>query len=444
MVEMIGRYRVLRRLGRGGMGTVWLAEDSGGQRVAVKVINAELAREPEFRQRFRQEVEAARRVRRFCTAPVVDAGLDQDPLWVATDFIDGPTVHEAVSVRGPLRGADLDALAVNIATALTAIHEARLIHRDLKPSNVLLSPVGPRVIDFGIARALDATGHMTRPGTIIGTPGYIAPELLAGQQPLPAADVFSWGAVLAYAGTGRLAFPGAGAAEINARVQHAQPDLDGLEPHLRRLVARALAKDPAARPSVPQLLSELTGSPLSPRWGEGSDTRRLTPPSDSHRAWRLAGIGAAVLVAAGTVAAGVAVALAMTTSSASSGPIVNPATGLCIDSDGPQRPGVDLRVDDCGNYTGQSWSYNRTTGHLTNPPSGLCLDTAAAPAWGVHTVLNPCGNYTGQQWQYDADTGRFTNPTTGLCLGTARPPAVGVALALDLCGNYADEKWHRL
>ncbi|WP_240778013.1 serine/threonine protein kinase [Nonomuraea basaltis] len=487
VVEMIGRYRVVRQLGRGGMGTVWLAEDSGGRRVAVKVINAELAREPEFRERFRQEVEAARRVRRFCTAPVLDAGLDQNPLWVATDFIDGPTVQEAVSAHGPLRGADLDALAVGIATALTAIHQARLIHRDLKPSNVLLSPVGPRVIDFGIARALDATGQLTRSGTVIGTPGYIAPELLAGGQPLPAADVFCWGAVVAYAGTGRSPFAGASGAEINDRVQHAEPDLDGLEAHLRQLVARALAKDPAARPAVPQMLSELTGSPAAPPQDGDPRTRRLTT-LDSHAARRLApyaGLGAVVLVAAGAVALALAASngnagagnrgLATTaTSPATSatpsatptspqpattpapdpqpstqsspldpGPITNTASGLCIDTDGPQGPGVHVQVRDCGNYSGQSWSYNQTTYHLVNPPSGLCLDTAGAPAKGVNAVLKRCGNYTGQRWRYNSSTGKFTNLTSGLCLDTAGPPANYVALVANPCGNYTGQGWHR-
>ncbi|MFI0446825.1 serine/threonine protein kinase [Actinomadura sp. 6N118] len=486
MVEMIGRYRLVRQLGRGGMGTVWLAEDSGGQHVAVKVINDELAREPEFRERFRQEVEAARRVRRFCTAPVLEAGLDQNLLWVATDFIDGPTVQEAVSAHGPLRGADLDALAVGIATALTAIHQARLIHRDLKPSNVLLSPVGPRVIDFGIARALDATGQLTRSGRVIGTPGYIAPELLAGDQPLPAADVFCWGAVVAYAGTGRPPFAGAGGAEINDRVQHAEPDLDGLEAHLRQLVARALAKDPAARPAVPQVLSELTGSPSAPPQDGDSRTRRLTTRSDSRVARRpalYAGLGAVVLVAASVVALALAASngnagagsrgqAATATSPATSstpsasptspqpatapapntqsstqspslspGPITNTASELCIDTDGPQAPGVHVQVRDCGNYSGQKWSYDQTTFHLANPPSRLCLDTARAPATGVSAVLNRCGNYTGQQWQYNPSTGQFTNLKSGLCLDTARPPANYVALVLNPCGNYTGQGW---
>ncbi|MFC5183560.1 serine/threonine protein kinase [Actinomadura harenae] len=496
---MIGRYRVVRRLGRGGMGTVWLAEDGDGRRVAVKVINAELAREPEFRERFRQEVEAAQRVRRFCTAPVLDAGLDQDPLWVATDFIDGPTVREAVSAHGPLRGADLDALAVGIATALTAIHQARLIHRDLKPSNVMLSPVGPRVIDFGIARALDATGQLTRSGAVIGTPGYIAPELLAGGRPLPAADVFCWGAVVAYAGTGRHPFTGADGAEINDRVQRAEPDLDGLETHLRELVARALAKDPAARPSVPQLLSELTGSPSAPPLAGEFRTRQLTKRFDSHGARRLvpyAGLGAVALVAAGFVALALAAssgnagarnsgqastatspAVSDTPSesptsaepsdsasptsppSASSsapdpqpstpsplpdrGPITNTASGLCIDTDGPQGSGVRVQVRDCGNFSGQNWNYDQATNHLVNPPSGLCLDTNGAPARGVNAVLNPCGNFTGQQWRYNSGTGRFTNLTSGLCLDTDGPPANYVALVTNPCGTYTGQRWQR-
>ncbi|GAA2628910.1 hypothetical protein GCM10010411_77950 [Actinomadura fulvescens] len=466
------------------MGTVWLAEDGGGRRVAVKVINDELAREPEFRERFRQEVEAARRVRRFCTAPVLDAGLDHDPLWVATDFIDGPTVQEAVSARGPLRGADLDALAVGIATALTAIHQARLIHRDLKPSNVLLSPVGPRVIDFGIARALDATGQLTRSGTVIGTPGYIAPELLAGGRPFPAADVFCWGAVVAYAGTGRPPFGGAGGTEINDRVQYAEPDLDGLDAHLRHLVARALAKDPAARPTVPQLLAELTGSPSAPPHPR---TRALTTRLDARTARRLApfaGLGAVVLVAASGAALALAASngdpgagstgrAATATSPATSatpsasptslkpttapapdprpstqsplsgpGPLTNTASGLCIDTDGPQRPGVAVQVRACGNFSGQEWSYDQTTYRLANPPSGLCLDTARAPATGVSAVLNRCGNYTGQQWQYKPGTGQLTNLTSGLCLDTSRPPADFVALVLKPCGNHTGQSWH--
>jgi serine/threonine protein kinase len=484
MVAMIGGYQIVRQLGRGGMGTVWLAEDSSGQRVALKVINAELAREPEFRERFRQEVQAARRVRRFCTAPVLDAGLEGNPLWVATDFIDGPTVQEAVSAYGPLRGADLDALAVGIATALTAIHEARLIHRDLKPSNVLLSPVGPRVIDFGIARALDATVQLTLSGTAIGTPGYIAPELLAGSQPLPAADVFSWGAVVAYAGTGRLPFAGATRAEINHRVQHADPDLAGLDPQLRQTVARALAKDPATRPAVPQLLAELTGSP-TPQPDPGNSTRLLPTrlaPRPARRLALYAGIGAVLLAAVIATAfaltsreqaAGSPGSLSKTTSppatvttsptasrlpatpspptpqpgaqppSSASGPIINTfSSGLCIDTDGPQGPGIPVLARDCGNYSGQVWSYSPASHHLVNSPSGLCLDTDAPPAVGVDAVLNPCGYYTGQLWQYDASTGHFVNLPSGLCLDTAGPPANNVNLILDPCGNYTGQGWH--
>ncbi|NUP83191.1 MAG: serine/threonine protein kinase, partial [Nonomuraea sp.] len=157
-MSQIGRYRLLSVLGRGGMGTVHLAEDPSGQRVAVKVINPELSQHEQFRMRFRREADAAQRVRRFCTAAVIEAALDGELLYVVTEYVPGPNLEEAVRQSGPMRGSSLDALAVSVATALTAIHGAGVVHRDLKPSNVLLSPVGPRVIDFGIARALDTLG----------------------------------------------------------------------------------------------------------------------------------------------------------------------------------------------------------------------------------------------------------------------------------------------
>ncbi|MEU9868743.1 serine/threonine-protein kinase [Actinomadura sp. NPDC048021] len=262
--RLLGPYVLTARLGRGGMGTVYLGEDASGRRVAVKVINTELADDEAFHERFRSEVTAARQVSRFCTAAVLDARLDGDPLYVVTEYVNGPSVEEAVKADGPLRGGDLEALAVNVATALGAIHGAGIVHRDLKPSNVLLSPTGPRVIDFGIARALDATEGPTRTGQFVGTPAYIAPELMHGREVTPAADVFSWGCVVAYAGTGRAPFGGGTLPEVISRVTAADPDLEGLDPAVRDLVARALAKEPADRPTVKQLIQALTGEDAPP------------------------------------------------------------------------------------------------------------------------------------------------------------------------------------
>ncbi|MES9537768.1 protein kinase [Actinomadura sp. NPDC000600] len=256
----LGPYRLVGRLGRGGMGTVYLGEDRAGRRVAVKMINRELAGEGAFRERFRREVTAARQVRRFCTAPVMDAELDTDPLYVVTEYIEGPTLESAVAERGPLPGSDLEGLAVGVATALAAIHGAGIVHRDLKPANVLLSSTGPRVIDFGIARALDAADGPTRTGQFVGTPNYLPPELLRGEQVSPASDVFSWGCVVAYAGTGRPPFAGNTVPEIFYRVVHEEPKLDGLDPALRDVVAAALDKDPRRRPTVQELLGRLVGN----------------------------------------------------------------------------------------------------------------------------------------------------------------------------------------
>ncbi|GLY79478.1 hypothetical protein Airi01_077450 [Actinoallomurus iriomotensis] len=259
--QQLGDYRIVGRLGRGGMGIVYLAESATGERAAVKVISPELADDETFRDRFRREVESARKVRRFCTAPVLDAELEGETLFVVTEFVDGANLHDFVTGSGPMRGSSLEHLAVGVATALTAIHGAGVVHRDLKPANVLLSSVGPRVIDFGIARALDTVSGATRTGQFIGTPAYMAPELISGGKASPASDVFAWGCVVAFAGTGRAPFDGPTVPSVLYQITHGEPSLDGLDEGLRHLVARALSKDPAGRPSAQELLDVLTGRP---------------------------------------------------------------------------------------------------------------------------------------------------------------------------------------
>jgi serine/threonine protein kinase len=259
--QRLGSYKIVGRLGRGGMGTVYLAESESGERAAVKMINPDLADDETFRDRFRREVESARRVRRFCTAPVLDAQLDGEPLFIVTEFVDGPNLDEFVTSSGPMRGSSLEHLAVGVATALTAIHGAGVIHRDLKPANVLLSSVGPRVIDFGIARALDTISGATRTGQFIGTPAYMAPEMISGGTASTASDVFAWACVVAFAGTGKAPFDGPTVPSVLYQISHGEPSLDGLDEGLRHLVARALVKDPAQRPSAQEVLDVLTGRP---------------------------------------------------------------------------------------------------------------------------------------------------------------------------------------
>ncbi|MEV0660596.1 DUF4389 domain-containing protein [Actinomadura luteofluorescens] len=291
--RVLGPYRLLGRLGRGGMGTVYLAAEPDGRRVAVKVVNRELAGEPAFLARFRREVTAARRVHRFCTAPVIDAELDQDPPYIVTEYIDGPSLEKAVQDKGPLPGSDLEGLAVGVATALAAIHGAGIVHRDLKPANVLLSSTGPRVIDFGIARALDAADGPTRTGQFVGTPSYIAPEVLRGEPVEQASDVFAWGCVVAYAGTGRPPFQAGSVAETFRRIEHDEPDLTGLDPRLRDVVASALGKDPRDRPTARRLLTLLVGQEkadltqavetISASWRGPDPASEPTPDPDGGR-----------------------------------------------------------------------------------------------------------------------------------------------------------------
>ncbi|MER7622970.1 serine/threonine-protein kinase [Streptomyces sp. NPDC126503] len=273
----LGPYRLIGRLGSGGMGTVFAAEDTASHLVAVKVINAHLAGDERFTREFTREVTAARRVRPFCTAPVLDARLDEHPLYVVTEYVEGPTLQDLVARTGPLRGGALEQLAVGMAAALTAIHAAHVVHRDLKPSNVLLSPMGPRVIDFGIARALDGPDASVRPTHLSGTPGYIAPEVLRGGPVTPAADLFAWGCVMAYAASGTLPFPGEDIHTVHQRVLTEPPRLSGLTDTLRPLVEQALDKDPGRRGSAPALLAMLVGD-------DRADAERATELVE--RSWR--------------------------------------------------------------------------------------------------------------------------------------------------------------
>ncbi|WP_336212179.1 serine/threonine-protein kinase [Nonomuraea sp. LPB2021202275-12-8] len=269
----VGSYRLLGRLGEGGMGSVYLAYASDNRPVAVKMIHASLASNAEFRRRFRREVESVRRVPPFCTAEVLDADPDHDPPYLVVEYVDGPSLADVVRSRGPFTPANLHGLAIGVAAALTAIHNAGVIHRDLKPSNVMLALGGPKVIDFGIAREVDSATVLSssQPGQLIGTVLYMAPERFSsgdGYVLTPAVDVFAWGVVMAYAGTGRTPFAADSLPGVAARIMAGPPVLDGLDPSLRPLVEQALAKDPAERPTAHQLLQRLLGQNIGARGTE--------------------------------------------------------------------------------------------------------------------------------------------------------------------------------
>lgn len=254
----VGPYRLLSRLGSGGMGEVFLGRSPGGRPVAVKVVRAELAADPQFRKRFKAEVEAAEKVGGFYTAQLVDSDTGAERPWLATAYIPGPSLHEVLQTRTALPLDTVAVLGAGLAEGLAAIHRCGLVHRDLKPANVILADDGPRVIDFGIARALDATStSMTR--AVIGTPGFLSPEQARGREVGPRSDVFALGCLLALASSGIPPF-GTGPTEaVVYRVVHEEPDLEGVPSALAPLVRRCLAKKAEDRPGLEKLLSRLNG-----------------------------------------------------------------------------------------------------------------------------------------------------------------------------------------
>ncbi|TJZ51907.1 serine/threonine protein kinase [Streptomyces piniterrae] len=258
--RVLGGYRLLGRLGAGGMGRVYLGRSAGGRTVAVKVIHAHFADDDQFRARFRREIESARRVGSAWTAPVLDADPDAAAPWVASGYVAGPSLSQAVAEVGPLAEHSVRALGAGLAEALAAVHALGLVHRDVKPSNVLLTLDGPLLIDFGIARVTEGTASLTSTGVSIGSPGYMAPEQILGKGTAGAADVFSLGAVLAYAATGTSPFSGDSSAALLYKVVHEEaqlgPELSG---ELRELVAACLAKAPADRPAPEELAARLAG-----------------------------------------------------------------------------------------------------------------------------------------------------------------------------------------
>ncbi|MEV7615103.1 serine/threonine-protein kinase [Streptomyces sp. NPDC089799] len=326
----VGPYRITGRLGGGGMGTVYLGRSRGGRAVAVKVVRPELAEDAEFRRRFVREVTAARQVNGVFTAGLIDADPDGTPPWLATAYVSGPSLNDAVRAHGPWPEQSVLALAAGVAEALEAIHGQEVVHRDLKPSNVLLSPDGPRVIDFGISVVSDGATELTRTGFMVGTPGFMAPEQLTGEPVTAATDVFALGALLTFTATGTGPFGGGTVSQLMYRVVHEEPDIAGLPPRLRDVVGRCLAKDPAARPTVSGLLEELSGdteATAGVRWLP-SALAALLFSGDAGGAGDAAG-GAGGAAAGGLRTDGTAPTK------------VDPRTPTALDPRTPARPGAD-------------------------------------------------------------------------------------------------------
>ncbi|TDD77805.1 serine/threonine-protein kinase [Actinomadura rubrisoli] len=254
----LGSYEIVERLGEGGQGVVYAGLDASGNKAAIKLLRTDLAGDASARNRFVREAQAAKQVARFCTAQVLEADVAGDQPYIASEYVPGPSLYKQVTETGPITGAPLDRLAIGTATALVAIHQAGIVHRDFKPHNVIMAPDGPRVIDFGIARALD-TGQ-TAATKAIGTPSYMAPEQVAGATLTEAVDVWAWATTMVFAATGHPPFGDDTVVAVINRVMNEPPTLEGVPADLHRLIAACLVKEPPRRPTAQQLMMALIGS----------------------------------------------------------------------------------------------------------------------------------------------------------------------------------------
>ncbi|MEU9876921.1 protein kinase domain-containing protein [Streptomyces phaeochromogenes] len=395
----VGAYQLISRLGAGGMGRVYLGRSPGGRLVAVKVVHSELLRRPEFRSRFRREVEAARSVSGAFTAPVIDADPDAPLPWLVTSYIAGPSLEQAVAEQGPFAPPAVFALAAGLAEALVSIHAVNLIHRDLKPSNVLLAEDGPRVIDFGIVRSVEGDS-LTGTGLVAGSPGFMSPEQVAGARITPASDVFCLGAVLAFTATGVNPFGSGPTPALLYRVVHGEPDVGSIaEPDLRSLISACLAKDPAARPTPRQILAHV---------GPSAAAQTPVPVGPAHTA--------------GTAGTRGGLREYSPTQVATAGPLTHPATRLDTAQPQPQpqpapRParrgfllaGAGAAVAVLGVGTGL-WFTRSGDDDKEGAATGVS-PTASAPA---DRLPEPAG-----YWPLDATSGDVARDTLGGNDGTA-------------------------
>ena len=404
------------------MGRVYLGVSPGGRPVAVKAIRAELAADPEFRSRFGREVASARRVSGVYTAQVVDADVDGPVAWMATAYVPGPSLAEAVDNHGPLPEASLLALAAGLAESLNAIHAAGVVHRDLKPSNVLLAEDGPRVIDFGISRAAESSTMLTQAGLIVGSPGFMSPEQAMGSEVGPPSDVFNLGAVLAFAATGEGPFGTGTTAALLYRVAHGEPDLARVPPRVRPLIERCLAKDPAQRPSASGLLSEVGALQPDGNWLPDSLTRTFAASA-------VAGFGLSRSGFAPTKGPGYAPSnpgyAASNAGYAPSGPGYAPSSPGQAPSDpgfaptvgpGPATPGPVPAPSSGSGSSGSGY-----------PPAGAGLAAYAAPAPGL-TPTRPTAAGAG------TPPHGYTSPTPPPGYGPTTPP-LGYGSATSPLGN---------
>ncbi|MEU6551670.1 serine/threonine-protein kinase [Streptomyces sp. NPDC046915] len=450
----IGPYRIVGRLGAGGMGTVHAGVASDGTRVAVKVIHPEQAQEPEFRARFRREVELSSRVTGPHLVPLLAADPDAPTPWLATTYVPGPTLNKHILAHGPLTGGSLYAFAAATAQALASIHAVGVVHRDVKPQNVLLTAAGPRVLDFGIAHAADGTS-VTRTGVMTGTPGWISPEQYRQGSAGSAGDVFAWGALVAYAATGRLPF-GAGAPDVVAfRVMSGDADLDGVSAALRRIVEKALAKEPGDRPSAAEAAQEctallasqvtqVTGDDAVPATAVDMITAVWEVPPAEDPTWqvprergrtkkRLAG---ALVLAAGVVgglAGGVAALLPGDTgnghrpSTSAASPPASTRSAQASASTAKADPAAKQQVSGSGEANAASWQEAR-----------------AAQGAGEHDVARAVLHDEGVEAQYLGDGADFT-PETVRFHESRREVYLSYRLASDEQGSlYAETDIARL